>query len=219
VSLQPGLEDSADLQRQAQQHIAGTVGTLAGGAFQDALQLHVVDRRDHRRRQHRHRDAGTGQPRDGVQPPLRRGRAGFQDARQMVVQRGDGQADPRQPARRHAGQDVRIAQHAGGFGDHRHGVVEALQHLQHRAGQLQRALHRLIGIGVGAQRHRRRLVARLAQGGFQQLRHLRLEQQLGFEIQARGKAEIGVGRPREAINAAMLAAPVRVDGAVKADVG
>src|SRR4030095_9968585 len=40
-----------------------------------------------------------------------------------------------------------------------------------------------------------------------------------FEIQSRRKAEKSVGRPREAVNAAVLAAPVRIDRTIKADVG
>ncbi len=112
-----------------------------------------------------------------------------------------------------------VAQHAGRFRHDRNRVVESLQHLQHRARQLQRALHRLIRVGVRAERQGPRDVARLAQLAFQQLADLGLEDELGFEVEAGRVAEIGVRRAGVAIDAAMLAAPVRVHRAVEADVG
>ncbi len=98
-------------------------------------------------------------------------------------------------------------------------MVVAVQHLQHRSRQLQRPLHRLVRIGVRPQRQRPRGIARLAQLLLQQLRHLRLEDQLGFEIEAGRIPEIGVRRPRVAIDAAVLAAAIRIDRAVEADIG
>src|SRR5262249_14331424 len=40
-----------------------------------------------------------------------------------------------------------------------------------------------------------------------------------FEVEAGREAEVGVGRPREAVDAAVLAAAIRVDRAVEADIG
>ena len=99
------------------------------------------------------------------------------------------------------------------------GMAEFPQHFQDRTHDAVFALDRLIGIGVGADRHHRRAVARLAQLGFQQLRRVRLEQKLRLEIEAGRQAEIGVGRPRETIDAAMLAAAIGIDRAVERDVG
>jgi hypothetical protein len=50
------------------------------------------------------------------------------------------------------------------------------------------------------------------------LRGVGLGEELGLEIEARRETEKGVGRPREAVDAPMLAAPIGVDGAVEADV-
>ena len=44
---------------------------------------------------------------------------------------------------------------------------------------------------------------------------IRLRKDLCFEIQPRRQAEIGVGRPREAIDAAVLAAAIGIDRAVE----
>ena len=80
-------------------------------------------------------------------------------------------------------------------------------------------LDRLIGIGVGADRDGARHVAGRRQFALQQFRRIGLREQLGFEIEARRQAEIGVGRPREAIDAAMLAAAIGIDRAVEGNVG
>src|SRR5204863_7849830 len=41
----------------------------------------------------------------------------------------------------------------------------------------------------------------------------------GFKIKPGRQAEIGMGRPSEAVDAAMLAAPVGVDGTIETDIG
>ena len=51
------------------------------------------------------------------------------------------------------------------------------------------------------------------------LRRLRLHEQLRLEVEAGRETEIGVGRPREAIDAAVLAAAIGIDRTVERDVG
>ena len=53
----------------------------------------------------------------------------------------------------------------------------------------------------------------------QKLRHVRRENQPGLEIQPRRVAEIGMRRPRVAVNAAMLAAAIRIHRPVETDIG
>ena len=72
-------------------------------------------------------------------------------------------------------------------------MAKALQYLQHRARQLQRAFDRLVGIGVGTELQRMRDIAGLAQFALQLLGNVGLEDELGFEVQARGIAQIGHG--------------------------
>src|SRR6185369_15385992 len=78
---------------------------------------------------------------------------------------------------------------------------------------------RLVAVGVGAERDRLRLVARLGERLAQELGGVGLGEQLGLEVQARRELEIGMARPGVAVDAAVLAAAVRVDRAVEADVG
>ena len=104
------------------------------------------------------------------------------------------------------------------FGDDRHRVAEITQHLEDRAGDAEPPLDRLIGVGVAAERDRPADVVFLAQLGGQQRRRLRLVEDAALEIEPRRQAEIGVARPRIAIDAAMLAAAIGIDRAVEADV-
>ena len=73
------------------------------------------------------------------------------------------------------------------------------------------ALDRLVAVGVGAERDRARLVAGLRELLSQQLGGVGLGEKLGLEVQARRQFEVGVARARVAVDAAVLAAAVRVD--------
>ncbi len=120
---------------------------------------------------------------------------------------------------RHLGQDVEVAPDQRRFADDRDRMTEIAQHFEDRAGDLEPSFDRLIGIGVAAQRDRSASIALLAQFGSEQARGLRLVEQPAFEIEAWRQAEIGVARPRIAIDAAVLATAIGVDRAVEADIG
>ena len=98
-------------------------------------------------------------------------------------------------------------------------MAGALQHLENAAHDPVLALDRLIGIGVGADRDHARLVTRRRQFLLEQFGRVGLGEQFRFEIEPGRQAEIGVGRPREAVDAAMLAAAIGIDRAVEADIG
>ena len=81
----------------------------AARRLEDALELGLVEERDHRRHAHAHRHARARQRLDGAQPPLRRRGARLQDARQVRVQRGDRHVDGDQALRRHRRDQVEVA--------------------------------------------------------------------------------------------------------------
>src|SRR3979490_2711595 len=81
------------------------------------------------------------------------------------------------------------------------------------------ALYRLVAVGVRSQRDRAWRVAGLGKRVAQKLRSIGLGEELGLEVEPGRELEIGVARPRIAIDAAVLAAAVGIDGAVEADVG
>ena len=174
---------------------------------------------NHGRHHHGGRNAGVRQLPQRLQPFRRRRGARLHGAREFGVERGHRQRDLGQIALGHPRQNIDVARHQRRLGDDADRMAGALQHFEDAAHDLPLALDRLIGIGVGADRDHPRLVIRRRQLLFQQRRRIRLGEQLRFEIQPRRQAEIGVGRPREAVDAAVLAAAIGVDRTVEADIG
>ena len=95
--------------------------------------------------------------------------------------------------------------------------VEA--NLQHLPRDPVSPLYRLVGIGIGAHRDRARAIGGLGQRRAQQIGRRGLGEQLRFEIQPRRQVVVSMGRPREAIDAAMFASAIGVDRAVEGNVG
>ena len=150
---------------------------------------------------------------------MRRRGARLHVARQLLVERGHRQEHLGEVALGHVGQDVDVARHQMVLGDDAHRIVEVAQHAQDLARDLELALDRLIGIGVGAHGHHVGPVLRRGELGHEQLGGVGLEQDLGLEVEAGRQAEIGVRRPREAVDAAVLAAAIGIDRAVERHVG
>src|SRR5262245_36685771 len=98
-------------------------------------------------------------------------------------------------------------------------MSSAVEYLEDAAHHFVAPLDRLVWIGIGADRDYLGLVAGRRQFLLQQGSSFRLHQKFGFEIEPRRHAEIGVRRAREAVDAAVLAAAIWIDRAVKSDVG
>ena len=79
-------------------------------------------------------------------------------------------------------------------------------------------LDRLIGIGICANRNRRRDISFRRKLRPQDFGRIGAGNQPGLEIEARRKAEVGVARAGKAIDAAILAAAIGIDGKVKGNV-
>ena len=219
VRLEPFDEQVAHFERQAKQHIARALDARHRRGIEDALDVGVVDRRNDRRHHHRGRNAGRRQLPQRLETAARRRRARLHGARELGIERRHRQRDLDQVALGEPRQDVEIAQDQRRLGDDADRMAGALQHFEDAAHHLIFALDRLIRIGVGADRDGARLVVRRRQFLLQQRRRVRLHEQLGLEIEPRRQPEIGVGRPREAIDAAVLAAAIGIDRAVERDVG
>jgi hypothetical protein len=99
------------------------------------------------------------------------------------------------------------------------GCRTSFKQLDDRAREPQLALDGLVAVGGGADRDLARLVALAPQLGAQHFDDVALGDQLGLEIQAGREIEVAVRGPREAVDAAVLAAAVRVERAVEVDVG
>jgi hypothetical protein len=147
----------------------------------------------------------------------RRG-ARLQDAREIAVQRGDGDAGRREAVARQRREQIQVALHAAALGDQREGVARIAHHLDQPARQKQLALHGLVAVGGRADVDRRRAVPRPRQLGAQHLGDVALGDDAGLEVQPRRQAQVAVRGPGVAIDAAVLAAAVGVHGLLEEDV-
>jgi hypothetical protein len=213
------LEDRVHFPGQAQHDRKRRTCARIRCRFENALHLGLVDEGDHRRHAHTHRHTRLGERRDGLQAAVRRGGARLEDACERGVERGHRAINGDQPLRRHRRDEVEVAFDARRLGDQRKRMAAFVQHLDHRARDAELALDRLVGIGGGADVEHLRLVARCGQRFAQFLGRVHLGNDLGLEVEPRRHVEVAVGRPREAVDAAVLAAAVRVDRDVEVNVG
>lgn len=180
--------------------------------LQNRLNLVVIDLRDDRHHQDPHRHPGGGQsPHRCHAPSRRRRRPGLHHPGKVSVQGGDAHGHRTQIALGHRRENIPIAQHQGRFRNNGKRVIDAVQHLDQATGNQPLPFNRLMGIGVGAKGNRRNLISGLALFFFEQRRRIGLGEQLGLEIEPRREAQICMGRPGEAVDAAMLTPPVGID--------
>ena len=76
----------------------------------------------------------------------------------------------------------------------------------------------LVGVGVGAHGNGRTHVARMVEGLFKARDDVSLVEDLRFEIESGRQVQVGMRRPREAVDTTVLATLVRVDRLVERDV-
>jgi hypothetical protein len=164
------------------------------------------------------RNPGTGEGGDRLEPALRCRGARLHAAGQSAVERRDRYRHARQPVLGHLAEDVEVALDQCRFGHDRDRVAKVAEHLQDRARDAEPAFYRLVGIGIAAERDRPAVVSLFPQFPGEQRRRIGLVEQAALEIEAGRQAEIGMTRPCVAIDAAVLAAAVRIDRAVEADI-
>ena len=98
-------------------------------------------------------------------------------------------------------------------------MMKALQHLQQAAGDLQLPLDGLVGVGVGAELDELGHIAGARQLLLEQLDRIGLVKKFALEVQSRGQVQVGMRGAREAIDAAVFAAAVGIDGLIEGNVG
>ena len=87
-----------------------------------------------------------------------------------------------------------------------------------RAGDPEPPFGRLVRVGIAAERDRTAFISFLAQFRRKQRRRARLVKDAGLEIETGRQAKIRMARTGIAVDAAVLAAAIRVDRAVKPDI-
>ena len=207
MPFQPLAKEPGNLVRQAQQRVAGADGALLVRRAENFLEFVVGDVGNQRGDENRERDAGCGQPANRLQTG------------QRSVEGGQRNADVGQPVARQFGPQVEVAQDQRRLGDHRHRMAGFQHHLEQAAGQALLALEGLVGVGGAAEDDGRAGVAGAAQRLAQQLLGIRLVEDLRLEIEARRQPEVGMGRPRIAVDATVLAAAIGIDRLAEAEVG
>jgi hypothetical protein len=98
-------------------------------------------------------------------------------------------------------------------------VIAGRQNFENAARDAVALLDRLIGIGVRSHRDRAHLIALARQLPFEERRRVGLREEAALEIESGREAHIGMRRPREAVDAAVLAAPIGIDRTIEADIG
>ena len=116
------------------------------------------------------------------------------------------------------GQKIDVAKNQSAFGDDPGRMTAFGQDFENAPRQPQLAFDRLIRIGVSAENDGFRAIGRLFEFASEQLGGIVLCNDLGLEIQARVQAPVTMRRAREAVDAPVLAAGIRVDGPVERDI-
>ena len=106
------------------------------------------------------------------------GGARIELARELAVEHRDRDEDARQLLRGHRREQVDVALDQRALGGDRQRMIARGEHFDHRTRDLPFALDRLVRIGVGAERDGLAAVARLRQLRAQQLRGVRLGEEL-----------------------------------------
>jgi len=97
-------------------------------------------------------------------------------------------------------------------------MPEPQHHFENRTRDAVLAFNRLVRIGAGANIDDLRAIPAPRQLLLEQLRRIDLVEELGLEIQAGGQIQVGVRRARVAVDAAVFAAALGVDGLIERNV-
>ena len=217
--LQPVLEVVGDSPREAEQQEERSSGARLRRGLQDRRSLVVGEPRDHGGHVHPHRNARLGQLADRRQPPGGRRRPGLHGPLHVVAERGHRDGDVHALPGGQLREHVQVARRQVVLGHDAHRVPEVQEDLKAAAGQPKPPLRGLIGIRDAGHAHHLGLPGRCRQRFPQQLRRVPLDQDLPLEVQPRGEPQLLVRGTGVAVDAPVLAAPIRVDRGLEGHVG
>ena len=203
---------------QPQNRVSGARRPPTCRFFQDGGHFLVRQAGHDRRDVHGNRDAARRQHFDGLEPASGPGRARLHGGHQIVPQGRDRQDHMDQIVARHLLQQVEVPGHEVVLGDDAHRIAVPQKYFEAPARQGQAAFERLVRVRIAGQGHHLRLPGFLLEGLRQQCGRALLDEDAGFEVEARRKAEVFVGRTGVTIHASVFAAPVRIQAIRKADI-
>ena len=156
---------------------------------------------------------------DRGEPLQRMRRARLHAPRQIGIERRHRDRDLDQAVGRQSREQIDIALDEVRLGDDADGMAESGENRQYGPRHAVRPLDRLVRVRRRTERDGARRIAGRAEFPFEQRGCIRFDEELRLEIKTRRESGEGMVRPREAVDAAVLAAAIRVDRAVEADVG
>lgn len=162
---------------------------------------------------------GVAQRADRPQPARGRRGARLERARELGIERRDRDGRHHLPALGHRREQIEITLDQRRLRDRGKRLTMVMHHLDHLPRDQPFALDRLIRVRIHAERDRLGHVARLREFAREQLRGIHLRVDPALEIEPRRQPEIAVRRPREAVNAAVLAAAIRIQRYIERNVG
>lgn len=130
VDLKPFLEQVFDLKRQTQEDVPGLERAGPVPAFQDGLDLLIIDRRHDRRHHDPGRNARFRKQLKRIEAPFRCGRPWFHHPREPAVKRCNGDGNLGKAKLGHRPQNVDIAGDIVRLGHDSNGVSEAPQNFK-----------------------------------------------------------------------------------------
>jgi hypothetical protein len=140
-------------------------------------------------------------------------------AREVRSEVRDRDVRVRHALRRHRRDEIDVALDERVLGDDGERVLACGEHREDRARDAERALGRLVRIGVRAERDRARTIGGRSELQAQQRRRVRLGEDARFEVEPGRQTEVCVRRAGVAVHAAVLAPAVRIDRLIERDVG
>ena len=218
VALEPFDEELLHAVGQAKQRIRRVGRARLGRRLQDRRDL--VFREPGKDGPHHDADGDTGssQRRDGLESQVGAGCPGLQPALERAIEGRDRDGDRSAFETCELREEVGVARDAPALRDDLYRVPELEEDLEAAAGDLERPLDRLIGVRHPRKRDDLGRPALGSQRAPQESGSAFLHEDLRLEIEPSGEAQILVGGPREAVDAAVLAAPIGVHAGVEAHV-
>jgi hypothetical protein len=219
IALQPVEEEFLELVGEAEENPVDAGGAGVGHGFEDRGEFSVGEAGDDGSDVDGDGDAGGDEFADGAQAAGGGGGAGLEFLGEVVVEGDEGDGDA---AGVHGGEflpEVDVAEDEGGFGHGDDGLAAVGEDLQALAGDLHFVFDGLVDVGDGGHDDGFGFPFGVGEFVLEEVGGVGFGHELGFEIEAGGEAEIFVVGSGEAVDAAVLAAAVGVEGPVEGDVG
>lgn len=219
VALEPFEEEVFYLVGEAEHDPAGA--GCAGGCrgIEEGGDLAIVDAGDDRRGHDGDGDSGARDFADGLKAVARAGGAGLHDRGEIVLEAGDADRDVDGAVLVQALEQVEIAQDEFVLGDDADGLAALGHHFEAAAGDAEFALDGLVAIGDAGHRDRFAPPAFFGEFAAEEFGRIVLGEDDGLEVEAARHAEVFVSGAGVAVDAAVLATPVGVDGPLHREVG